>query len=75
MDNKYYPVVYLTDGTIHLMGPHNTQEECLNLLKKIYETKWKGRMLRTTVIKRDVSNLKDGFLFGCPKSLNVCRTK
>lgn len=67
---RYYGVVYSKDGTMHLTKPHETQEQCLEVLKELIESKWADRVLRTTVIKRDVEN---DFIFGAPKSLNVVK--
>lgn len=67
---KYFAVVYCKDGTSHLW-PGDSQEECLDKLMEIRDSKWGQRMLATTVIKRDMDNFKDGLIFGNPKSLNV----
>ena len=70
---KYFAVIYCKDGTIHLC-PGDSQEECLNKLKKVSGyNKVKERMSATTVIKRDMSNFKEGRIFGCPKSLNIVK--
>lgn len=71
---KYYGVVYLLDGTIHLW-PGKTQKECLDELKKIRDSKWGPRIKATTVIKRNMDNFKDDLIFGNPKSLNVMERK
>lgn len=72
---KYFAVVYCFDGTIHLWKG-NTQEQCLNILRKMKKDPDVAcRMESTTVIKRDMSNFKDNKIFGCPKSLDVMRGK
>lgn len=68
---KYFAVIYSKDGTIHLW-PGDSQEECLNTLRDIRDNPiWGDRLASTTVIKRDMSNFKEGLIFGNPKSLNV----
>ena len=70
-DDRYYAVFYSKDGSIHLW-PGSTQKECLEVLREVASSpKWGPRCMRTTVIKRDMSHCKDGFVFGSPKSLNV----
>lgn len=71
--DQYYGVVHLKDGTIHLW-PGDSQEECLEILRRIKET-WGDRMKATTVIKRNLDNVKDGMIFGSPKSLDVMQEK
>ncbi len=75
---KYFAVVYCTKKygySIHLL-PGKDKEDCLNNLRKMKENpKTRERMLATTVIKRNMVNFKDGFIFGCPKSLDVLRSK
>lgn len=67
---KYYGVVYLLDGTIHLW-PGDNQKDCLDELIKIRDSEWGPRIKATTVIKRNMDNFKDDLIFGNPKSLNV----
>lgn len=70
---KYFAVVYCYDNTIHLW-PGDSQEECLNKLKELYKNDdIRERMKATTVIKRDMSNFKEGMIFGNPKSLNIVK--
>ena len=71
---QYYAVLYAVDGTIHLW-PGNSQEECLERLRGILKNEVKNDYCKaTTVIKRDMSNFKDGMIFGNPKSLDVKNT-
>lgn len=70
--DKYYGVIYLEDGTIHLW-PGDSQKECLEKLKEIRDSKWGERMKCTTVIRRNMDNFKDDLIFGNPKSLNVIK--
>lgn len=66
MDNneQYYLVIYCNDGTIHLW-PAVDKEECLQKLEDMltYE-KVKKVYKDATIIKRDMSNYKDGYIFG-----------
>ena len=72
---QYFAVVYSPDGTIHLW-PGKSKEACLDKLRHMKEDlRVCDRMEATTVIKRDMSNFKDGKIFGCPKSLDVLRSK
>ena len=72
---KYFGVVYCNDGTIHLI-PGDTQEQCLERLAMMTNSpRTLQRMESTTVIKRDMSNFKEGKIFGCPKSLDVIQNK
>lgn len=73
--SKYFGVAYLKDGTIHLTKPHETQEECLNILYELKESEWGDRVESTTVIKRDMEKFPDGKIFGSPKSLDVMQQK
>ena len=68
---KYFAVVYCHDETIHLW-PGESKEQCLEALSKLKsDPDISRRMKATTVIKRDMENFKDGFIFGNPKCLNV----
>ena len=73
-NSQYFAVVYCTEdykSSIHLL-PGVDQQDCLNKLKQLKDDpKTCKRIKATTVIKRDMSNFKDGLIFGCPKSLNV----
>lgn len=73
---KYYGVFYSKDKTIHLF-PGDTKEECLDRLDYLVNSdpRVAERALATTVIKRDMDNFKEGFIFGNPKSLNVVKEK
>ncbi len=72
---KYFAVVYCYDGTIHLWKG-DTQQKCLDILRRMREDPDVGcRMESTTVIKRNMSNFKEGKIFGCPKSLDVMQEK
>lgn len=73
---KYFGVFYSKDNTIHLF-PGDTQEECLDKLDYLINSdpRVKERCLATTVVKRDMDNFKEGFIFGNPKSLNVMNRK
>lgn len=70
---QYFAVIYCDDGTIHL-APGETQEVCLEKLRRVKGEK-AHIMKATTVIKRDMSNFKDGMIFGNPKSLDVMQEK
>ena len=67
---QYFGVTYLTDGTMQLW-PGKDQQDCLRKLREVRDSKWGPRLKATTVIKRDMTNFKDGLIFGSPKSLNV----
>lgn len=72
---QYFAVVYCKDGTMHLW-PGKSKEDCLRKLNDMKDTpKINSRMKATTIIKRDMTNFKDGFIFGNPKSLNVMESK
>ena len=58
---KFYLVVYLKDGTIHLW-PGDSKEECLETKAKLYKTKWKPRIKTCRFIKRNLNNCKDGYI-------------
>lgn len=72
---QYFAVVYCHDGTMHLW-PGESKEDCMNKLIEMKEnSKIKARMKATTIIKRDMTNFTEGFIFGNPKSLNVMESK
>lgn len=75
---QYFAVVYCTEeykNSVHLL-PCESKEACLEKLRKMREDpETRKRMKATTVIKRDMSNFKEGMIFGCPKSLDVLRSK
>jgi hypothetical protein len=56
---KFYAVVYLYDGTVHLW-PGDDKDKCFDEIKKLQTTKWKGRIRGYNVIKRNLDNYKDG---------------
>ena len=58
---KFYLVVYLKDGTIHLW-PGDTKEECLETKSKLLKTEWKPRIKTFRFIKRNLNNCKDGYI-------------
>ena len=58
---KFYLVVYLKDGTIHLW-PGDSKEECLETKSKLLKTKWKPRIKTFRFIKRNLNNCKDGYI-------------
>lgn len=71
---KYYDVIYTTAKEMYLTKSHDSQEEALEELKDIINTRkgWYDFCTATTVIKRDLSNCTNpDFIFGIPKSLNV----
>ena len=72
-DIQYFAVIYCPNGSIHL-EPGETQEACLEKLRRVKGVK-ADLMKATTVIKRDMSNFKDGMIFGNPKSLDVMQEK
>lgn len=72
---QYFAVVYCNDGTMHLW-PGESKEDCFTKLKKMKESpKIYSRMKATTIIKRNMDNFEDGFIFGSPKSLNIMGEK
>ena len=72
---QYYAVFYSKDGTIHLW-PGKGQGDCMALLRRMMgDPRCKAKCARTTVIKRDMSHCKGGWVFGSPKSLNVAESK
>lgn len=58
---KFYLVVYLKDGTIHLW-PGNSKEECLETKSKLLKSKWKSKIKTFRFIKRNLNNCKDGYI-------------
>lgn len=58
---KFYLVVYLKDGTIHLW-PGDTKEECVETKSKLSKSKWKSRIKTFRFIKRNLNNCKDGYI-------------
>lgn len=63
-DSKYYLVVYCKDKTIHLW-PGDSKQDCLDKLADMMtDTKVMSRYEDSTIIKRDMSNFKDGLIFG-----------
>lgn len=77
-NEQYFGVVYQTPefkNAISLL-PRDSKEECLEALRELRDDpKVHDRIAATTVIKRDMSNFKDGRIFGCPKSLDVMQEK
>ena len=83
MENKnlkeqYFGVIYQTPeykGAICLL-PRDSKEACLDALRELRDDpRTHDRIVATTVIKRDMSNFKNGMIFGCPKSLDVMQEK
>lgn len=63
-DSKYYLVIYCKDKTIHLW-PGDSKQECLEkLANMLTEPSIIKRYENSTIIKRDMSNFKDGLIFG-----------
>lgn len=63
-DSKYYLVIYCKDKTIHLW-PGDSKQECLEkLANMLTEPNIIKRYENSTIIKRDMSNFKDGLIFG-----------
>ena len=58
---KFYLVVYLTDGTIHLW-PGDSKEECEKTKVGLSKSKWKPRIKTFRFIKRDLNKCKDGYI-------------
>ena len=73
MNKKFFAVAYLHNGEIYISNPFDTKEEADIFIKdKLMESpKSFARTKATTIISRDMSNIKDGFLFGHPKSLDA----
>ena len=70
-DPKYYIVIYCKDKTIHLW-PGDSKQDCLEKLADMMTNqKVMERYENSTIIKRDMSNFKDGLIFG--KRLDVER--
>lgn len=63
-DSKYYLVIYCKDKTIHLW-PGDSKQDCLEKLAGMFVTpEVVERYENATIIKRDMSNFKDGLIFG-----------
>lgn len=63
-DSKYFLTVYCKDGTIHLW-PGDSKQDCLmKLADMLTDKRIVERYKDSTVIKRDMSNFKDGLIFG-----------
>lgn len=61
---KYYLVIYCKDGTIHLW-PGDSKQVCLEKLADMLTSPdIVARYENSTIIKRDMSNFKDGLIFG-----------
>jgi len=80
--DKYYTVVYLSDGTIH-MWPGDTQDECLATAARVRDKnsptlKDGSFIVATTVIKRDLDSFKTvkdvPMIFGSPKTLDAMQS-
>ena len=52
---KYYLVVYLKDGTIHVK-PFDTRQEAEDCLTKLRETKWGPKLDLTRIVKKDTDS-------------------
>ena len=62
--SQYYLVVYCKDGTMHLW-PGKDYDACYNKLKKMMNNdKTSPKIKASTIIKRDTSNYREGFMFG-----------
>lgn len=63
-DSKYYLVIYCKDKTIHLW-PGDSKQDCLEkLADMLVAENVVKRYENSTIIKRDMSNFKDGLIFG-----------
>lgn len=63
-DSKYYLVIYCKDKTIHLW-PGDSKQDCLEKLAGMFVTpEVVERYENATIIKRDMTNFKDGLIFG-----------
>lgn len=72
-NEMFYAVVYCKDGTIHLW-PAKTQGECEDKLVKILQDpRCKARTDRTTIMKRDISFAKNGYIFGSSEKFNFAK--
>lgn len=61
---KYFLVIYCKDGTIHLW-PGSSKQDCLEeLAGMLAQEEVQKRYDCSTIIKRDMSNFKDGLIFG-----------
>lgn len=62
--SKYYLVIYCKDKTIHLW-PGDSKQNCLEKLAGMLKMPdIIRRYENSTIIKRDMSNFKDGLIFG-----------
>jgi len=72
---QYFVVLYRKNKVIELK-PYDSKEKCLEILNKLQNNKELFALVEaTTIIKRDMSNFKEGYIFGCPKTYNVCKSK
>lgn len=63
-DSKYFLVIYCKDKTIHLW-PGDSKQDCLEKLAgMLTKPEIVSRYEDSTIIKRDMSNFKDGLIFG-----------
>lgn len=63
-DSKYFLVIYCKDETIHLW-PGDSKQDCLaKLADMLADERIVKRYKDSTIIKRDMSNFKDGLIFG-----------
>lgn len=61
---QYYLVIYCKDKTIHLW-PGGSKQDCLEKLADMLAAESvMERYESSTIIKRDMSNFKDGLIFG-----------
>ena len=61
---QYYLVIYCKDKTIHLW-PGDSKQGCLEKLANMLAAESvMERYESSTIIKRDMSNFKDGLIFG-----------
>lgn len=73
----YFAVIYCVSGEIDISPMQKSQEDALEFLKRTYwkHPEWTTKTKATTVIKRDMANIKEGFLFGHPRSLDLMQSK
>ena len=63
-DSKYYLVIYCKEKPIQ-RGPGQSKQDCLEKLAAMLTTPDVVRRYEnSTIIKRDMSNFKDGLIFG-----------
>ena len=60
-DKQHYLVVYLNDGTIHAR-PGDSEEDCKDTEQQLMKSKWGKEIKLTKIIKRNLSQYKDGMI-------------